>query len=60
MIDRAAVHELAGGDVTVWLDPLGAIHIKTREPHGDPVELSEDEALQLAELLTSLAAESRG
>lgn len=38
--------------ITVWLD--GGIHIKTREPHGDPVEMSEYEALALADLLKML------
>lgn len=54
---RPTVHELAGGDVLVWLDPTGGICIKTVEPHGDPVELGEQEALELARLLTRLVAE---
>ena len=41
--------------VTVWLD--GGINIKTREPHGDPVEMSEEEALALSELLRRLVEE---
>jgi len=43
--------------VLVWLDPTGGICIKTVEPHGDPVELGEQEALELARLLTRLVAE---
>jgi hypothetical protein len=43
--------------VTVWVD--GGIHIKTREPHGDPVEMSEDEALALVDLLKRLVEEER-
>jgi hypothetical protein len=43
--------------VTVWVD--GGIHIKTREPHGDPVEMSEEQALALADLLKRLVEEER-
>jgi hypothetical protein len=39
--------------VTVWKD-AGAIMIKTREPHGDPVEMNEDEALALVQALSDL------
>ncbi len=52
------VHKLSGGDVLVWLDPDGGICIKTVEPHGDPVELSDQDALELARLLTQLVQES--
>lgn len=52
-----SLHELAGGDVLVWLDPTGGICIKTVEPHGDPVELSDQEAIELARLLMQLVAE---
>ena len=41
----------------VWLDPTGGICIKTVEPHGDPVELSDQEAIELARLLMQLVAE---
>ncbi|MDP9095730.1 MAG: hypothetical protein M3N26_04100 [Pseudomonadota bacterium] len=44
--------------IDVWVD--GGIHIKTRDPHGDPVEMGEDEALALATLLQRLVAEQRG
>ena len=54
--DRS-VYELAGGELLVWLD--GGICIKTVEPHGDPVELGEQEALDLARLLTRLVGEQR-
>ncbi|MGR4865210.1 hypothetical protein [Caulobacter sp. LARHSG274] len=43
-------------DVTLWFAD-GAIHIKTREPHGDPVEMTQDDALELAAILTKLAKE---
>ena len=37
----------------------GSIHIKTAEPHGDPVELTEDQALELATILKRLANQLR-
>jgi hypothetical protein len=37
----------------------GGIHIKTREPHGDPVEMSEEQALALADLLRRLVEAQR-
>jgi hypothetical protein len=46
-------------DVTLWIAEGGAIHIKTREPYGDPVELTEEDALELAAILTRLAQERR-
>jgi hypothetical protein len=44
-------------NISVWVD--GGIHIKTREPNGDPVEMSEEEALALSDLLRRLVAEQR-
>jgi hypothetical protein len=44
------------GDITLWVAD-GAIHIKTREPHGDPVEMTEEDALELAAILNKLAKE---
>jgi hypothetical protein len=43
--------------ITVWVD--GGIHIKTGEPQGDPVEMSEEEALALADLLRTLVEGDR-
>lgn len=51
------IYTLAGGEINVWVDPGGAICFKTRNPFNDPVELSEYEAIELAELLTKLVAE---
>ncbi len=42
-------------DIAVWVD--GGIHIKTREPHGDPIEMSEEKALALSDLLKRLVEE---
>jgi hypothetical protein len=52
------IYEIAGGDVTLWLDDCGSIMLKVREPFGDPLELNEHEALELAELLTRLAKQA--
>lgn len=42
------VFQLAGGDICVWVDPGGAICLKTRDQFNDPIELAEHEALALA------------
>ncbi|MDB5431036.1 MAG: hypothetical protein JWP35_2152 [Caulobacter sp.] len=44
-------------DVTLWIADGASIHIKTREPNGDPVELTEEDALALAAILTKLVSE---
>lgn len=48
------IYELAGGDINVWVDN-GVIMLKIREPYGDPIELNEEQALELADLLARLA-----
>jgi hypothetical protein len=71
--DRRSVHErhpeTAGSevvykvsdDVAVWLDSSGGpICIKTSDKYGDPVELTEDDAEELAAILINLAKKSRG
>ena len=52
------VFEMASGDISVWID--GGIHLKVNAPGKDPVELGEQEALKLGELLVRLAIEQRG
>jgi len=51
------VHYAASGQIAVWIDDGGSIHLKTCEPHGDPVELAEHEAIELADLLKTLVKE---
>ena len=46
-------------DVSVWIADGGSIHIKTNKPHGDPVELTEEDAVELAAILTRLVQELR-
>jgi hypothetical protein len=48
------IYELSGGDITVWAEESGAIILKVREPFGDPIELGEEDALELAALLVRL------
>jgi hypothetical protein len=54
-MSTSAIYELAGGDITVWAEESGAIMLKVREPFGDPVELGEEDALELGALLVRLA-----
>jgi hypothetical protein len=51
------VFEMASGDISIWVD--GGIHLKVNTPGKDPVELGEQEALKLGELLVRLAIEQR-
>ena len=60
MSESIKVHKIAGGEIALWLDPAGAICLKIVAEGDDPVEMSEDEALACAELLTRLVRESRG
>lgn len=48
------VYEFASSEVLIWVDPGGTICLKTKNPHNDPVELAEHEALEIAEALTRL------
>jgi hypothetical protein len=54
MASDTNIHELASGDIAVWQEQSGVIVLKLQEKHGDPVELGEEEALELAELLIEL------
>ncbi len=56
---KPVLHEVAGGAICVWVDDGGGICIKNRDPHGDPVELAEHEALALANLLIQLVNDLR-
>ena len=49
------VHELAGGEICVWQEESGVIMLKTHQKYNDPIELGEEDALELADLLTRLA-----
>lgn len=58
MADKTQVFQLAGGEISVGID--GGIHLKINTPGNDPLELGEEEALELGELLVRLALEQRG
>jgi hypothetical protein len=52
----SVVHEIASGDICLWVDPCGAIMLKVmHQSNVDPVELNKDEAVALAEVLMRLA-----
>jgi hypothetical protein len=53
------VFKFSDGEVAVWYDDCVCIKAVTRAPHYDPVELTEDEAVELAETLLRLAKENR-
>ncbi len=56
MIDPKAVFKFAGGELVVWLqEESGSICLKSSNKYNDPVELGEEEAVELAELLIRLS-----
>ena len=59
MASDTRVHELAGGEICVWQEESGVIMLKVQQKYNDPVELGEEDALELAELLTRLVNEAR-
>ncbi len=50
-----ALNKFSEGDVSLWVDPNGAIHLKACDTFGDPIELTADEARELAQALQELA-----
>ena len=59
MPETTTVHTIADW-ITLWVgEGEGSIMIKTREPHGDPVELAEDEAAALIDCLQKLIEQIR-
>jgi hypothetical protein len=53
------VFKFSDGEVAVWYDGCICIKAVTRAPHDDPVELTEDEAIELAQVLLRLAKENQ-
>ena len=53
------VFQIADGEVLVWVDPGGAVCWKTINKFNDPIELSEDDAISLSELLLRLVKVQR-
>jgi hypothetical protein len=60
MVKSPQIYEIAGGEIAVWAEPGGAIILKVCNKYKDPVDLGEEEAIELAELLTRLVREQRG
>ena len=49
------IHELAGGEISLWTDESASIHLKINNKFKDPAELSAEEARELGKLLLKLA-----
>ncbi|MDP9536368.1 DUF6360 family protein [Pseudomonas protegens] len=55
-IDRTTDYfENSEGAVRLWIEQGSAIHLKAISPHNDPVELTAEQALELAQALQRLA-----
>ncbi|ROL69355.1 hypothetical protein BK634_16535 [Pseudomonas chlororaphis] len=48
--------ESSDGAVRLWIEQGSAIHLKAISPHNDPVELTAEQALELAQALQRLAS----
>lgn len=60
MTSDTQVYEIAGGEIFVWQEEKsGVIMLKVEQKYNDPVELGEEQALELAELLTRLVQSLR-
>ncbi len=56
-IDRTTDYfENSEGAVRLWIEQGSAIHLKVISPHNDPVELTTEQALELAQALQRLAS----
>ena len=47
--------EVSDGDVRLWIEQE-SLHLRAADSFGDPVELTKEEAIRLAEALVSFAA----
>ena len=48
------------GEIDVWLEDGGAICLKSRNKNNDPIDMGEDEAEELGNLLLGLVKKARG
>jgi len=46
-MSKSTVYELTGGEILVWAEESAAIMLTVQQPVGDPVELGEEEALEV-------------
>ena len=56
MENKSDVRSFSNGEITIWVEQNSSIQIKATSPHGDPIELSCEEAKELAQHLLRLAA----
>jgi hypothetical protein len=49
------VLKFAGGELYFWNEQESAIHLKAVSPHGDPIELTAEDAREIAAALLSAA-----
>lgn len=54
MSSKQQVQKFAGGEVYFWLEQE-SIHLKAASGHGDPVELTANEARQIGSALIAMA-----
>ena len=55
MSTEQQIQRFADGEVYFWLEQQSSIHLKAASPHGDPVELTADEARAIASALIATA-----
>lgn len=48
------IYSFENGELLLWVDETGAVHLKVNNPHKDPVELCEDSVRRLRDLLGKL------
>jgi hypothetical protein len=48
--------EVSNGEVRLWIEQE-SLHLRATDAHGDPVELTKEEAAKLAEALLSFSKE---
>ena len=55
MSTNRQVQSFAGGEVYFWIEQESSIHLKAVSPHGDPVELTAEDAREIAAALIAAA-----
>lgn len=55
LIEEKGYFESSDGSVRIWIEQDTSIHMKVATPTNDPVELSEEEAIEIAEILQNYA-----
>ena len=53
------IKNFSDGEVSIWFEENGGVFIKCHEPYNDPVELSEDEAEEVARWLMDIVERLR-